>query len=544
MSPTTILPIATAEPASEDGDATLANCAGSRPGEFQNLVANALQFARQDGRDVEERQIPPDLSPTQSRQSEHLEPLATKLHSLGPQSKDAKSGGKISETNSGKKRDGHSAVSANHVANAEKGVAAENPQNMPVSVLAPALSAGLPEKIVPVLNPKNDSNEKSAQRVSTAQNNGVIEISKARQNLGASSFFESGNNHVAREDSKSLPLTSDDAAQIARKTIPVAPEIPDKSLTSAAGQLAKNTAAAPVENGQAPMALEKSSDGAESHQSKVENPAPQNVAALDSKPPATATPLIHGTTVAQQDAQMSKPENANKVAGQDGQSEKVLPGKSGSPPVEKSLSVRFSVPTRADKAGHVQAGNLSATISARVSDAIATAHSASGNSPTMDKLSSVNSASTLPVSNSSTRAVDRMQDLVALNATRLRDANLDSLRVVIKPDAGMELSLELRQRGDSVDVRAVLQQGDFNQLNQQWPELQLRLEQRGVKLEPLAGQNFSSDESYSFQQRKNQSQDLLDQGSSSEFSFANSTNRSQPRQKAGAVVQSGWQTWA
>jgi hypothetical protein len=90
------------------------------------------------------------------------------------------------------------------------------------------------------------------------------------------------------------------------------------------------------------------------------------------------------------------------------------------------------------------------------------------------------------------RMVDRTHDMVAVHATRLVNAGLDSLQVVIKPGAGMQLSLELRQHGNSVEAQAVLQQGDFNRLNEHWPELQQRLEQRGIRLAPLTGENTAS----------------------------------------------------
>ena len=68
---------------------------------------------------------------------------------------------------------------------------------------------------------------------------------------------------------------------------------------------------------------------------------------------------------------------------------------------------------------------------------------------------------------------------------RVNDVGTDSLQVVIKPGAGTQLSLELRQHGGGVEVQAALQQGDFKHLSQHWPELQQRLEQRGIRLAPL-----------------------------------------------------------
>jgi len=65
--------------------------------------------------------------------------------------------------------------------------------------------------------------------------------------------------------------------------------------------------------------------------------------------------------------------------------------------------------------------------------------------------------------------------------------------VVIKPGGGTQLSLELQQRGGSIEAQAVLQRGDFAQLNQHWSDLQQRLEQRGVKLAPLVSEQSFAD---------------------------------------------------
>ena len=58
-------------------------------------------------------------------------------------------------------------------------------------------------------------------------------------------------------------------------------------------------------------------------------------------------------------------------------------------------------------------------------------------------------------------------------------SDAESLSVVIRPGAGTELSLELRQRNGAVEAHAILQRGDFQMLNQHWPELQAQLECTG-----------------------------------------------------------------
>lgn len=143
------------------------------------------------------------------------------------------------------------------------------------------------------------------------------------------------------------------------------------------------------------------------------------------------------------------------------------------------------------------------------------------------------------------QALERAHDAIALHALSLNGAEADSLQVVIKPGAGTQLSLELRQRGDGVEVQAVLQQGDFKHLSQQWPELQQRLEQRGIKLTALATDgnfaNGGNDEM--FQQRKNQAENQP-VGPVAEMSFSAPLTGTFTKPAARAVATAGWETWA
>lgn len=82
--------------------------------------------------------------------------------------------------------------------------------------------------------------------------------------------------------------------------------------------------------------------------------------------------------------------------------------------------------------------------------------------------------------------VQRTQELVSLQVMRLHETGADELRVVIKPDTGTQLSLNLQQRDGGVEVRAVLDRGNFDLLNRHWPELQQQLEARGVRVAPLS----------------------------------------------------------
>ena len=188
--------------------------------------------------------------------------------------------------------------------------------------------------------------------------------------------------------------------------------------------------------------------------------------------PATSS-KPHGTLAAKQDVPMQKTENTIKVAGQN---EKVLPGNMISSARGNNLSAR---------ALSVAPANTHTTESG--SNIIPISSISERNTNTTSALDSI------PVSNLAeirTRALDRTHDMMSLQAVRMVDSKMDSLSVVIKPGAGMQLSLQLKQNSDGIQAQATLQHGDFTDLNQHWPELQQRLEQRGIKLAPL-----TSDES-------------------------------------------------
>jgi hypothetical protein len=88
--------------------------------------------------------------------------------------------------------------------------------------------------------------------------------------------------------------------------------------------------------------------------------------------------------------------------------------------------------------------------------------------------------------------LERTHDLVATHAMRLENSGNTSLTVVIKPGGGTQMSLELRQQSNGIAAQASLQQGDYKHLSQNWPELQQRLEQRGIRLAPLTDNGSSA----------------------------------------------------
>jgi hypothetical protein len=146
------------------------------------------------------------------------------------------------------------------------------------------------------------------------------------------------------------------------------------------------------------------------------------------------------------------------------------------------------------------------------------------------------------------RVLERTHDIVALHAMRLGESSSDSLHVVIKPGAGVQLSLELRQSEAGIEVRASLHKGDFEHLSQYWPELQQRLEARGVRVGALTcSENCSDSGQQQFQQSKQQpspDQDPLHAGAFAEFALAGSLREAPAARAARTAAYRGWETWA
>ena len=236
-------------------------------------------------------------------------------------------------------------------------------------------------------------------------------------------------------------------------------------------------------------------------------------------------PEIGGTGVATGEVPMKKNANTNKVAGLDGT---VLPGDAARPARETVLPPpALPGPVRAADTNTGET-NINLTLPETCSSV---------------DFSAAQTLAILPsLTDARMRNLERTHDMVALHAVRLLEAQTDTLSVVIKPGAGTELSLELRQRNGSVEAHAVLSRGDFQLMNQHWPELQQRLEQRGIKLAPLGGEaGFSTDSGGSFKQQQPSSRELEAQKASAfaEFVLAGRTLGATARLAVG-----GWESWA
>ena len=86
---------------------------------------------------------------------------------------------------------------------------------------------------------------------------------------------------------------------------------------------------------------------------------------------------------------------------------------------------------------------------------------------------------------------------VTKHVAELKQLNLDSLAVVLKPDANTELFLHLKRHlGGGVEIQAQFERGDFTRLSAHWDELQSTLAAQGVRLSaleaPPATSNFDS----------------------------------------------------
>ena len=85
----------------------------------------------------------------------------------------------------------------------------------------------------------------------------------------------------------------------------------------------------------------------------------------------------------------------------------------------------------------------------------------------------------------SAQLIQRTQELASLQVMRMQETGSDEMRVVIKPDTGVQLSLHLQQCGGTVEIQASSDRASYDLLNRHWPELQQQLAARGVRMAPL-----------------------------------------------------------
>ena len=258
------------------------------------------------------------------------------------------------------------------------------------------------------------------------------------------------------------------------------------------------------------------------------NETPANIANSATAKPHASPLETTGTSAAQQAATMNKAEHEAKVAG--------IP--------EPSLA-GVTVVSALQAAAHTKpAARVAARVESSEAPTPANFSSAERTSSTAET-SSTNLISASSQTELRTRALDRTHDILALQGLRLKESNAGSLSVVIKPGAGVQLALQLKQTADGIEAQAILQQGDFKQLNQHWADLQQRLVERGIKLAPLGQDGAAMNNgSENFQRPSQQSaeQYSLSAGAFAEFASAGAaTTRPVP---AVAVASRGWEGWA
>ncbi len=152
--------------------------------------------------------------------------------------------------------------------------------------------------------------------------------------------------------------------------------------------------------------------------------------------------------------------------------------------------------------------------------------------------------STQPV-NGAARSLERTHDLVSLHALRLRDSSDDSLRVMIRPGPGTQLSLDLHLRdGGGVEVRALLNRGDYAFLNSHWADLQHQLETRGVRLSDLShSEQSASSQGFEHPRRRQNPNEEPASEALASLPFVNATPAVKPR-LAPLPTTPGWNYWA
>jgi hypothetical protein len=240
-------------------------------------------------------------------------------------------------------------------------------------------------------------------------------------------------------------------------------------------------------------------------------------------------PDPRGTSGAQQAATMKNAAQASENA--------------GSPEQEHPA---VTVVSAAQSAAAVKPVGKGASRSDSVDSTSAASSAAMDRTPTLSDFSPSSLISDSSQTELRVRALDRTHDIVALHGMRLKESGIDSLHVIIKPGSGIQISLQLKQNGDVIEAQAILNRGDFQQLNQHWSELQQRLEERGIRLAPLGNESSTASNDSHFQQSKHQPADSesLSAGAFAEFALAGAVAGSSTPAAAHESGQRGWESWA
>ena len=318
------------------------------------------------------------------------------------------------------------------------------------------------------------------------------------------------------DDSTAKPISAGMEAQPTESAAP-----PTQVATTLPNDIVKNLAAS---------AAEVVADAAEPAVSEDSNPPTDQFAegktTAEKGVVSSANP--RGTSAAKQDMTMKKAEKMQKVAGS---GEQDLPGNpaTGSEELPKGQKISEKGAAHGEKMD-----STAMELPTRVSTSV--------NPPS----ETITSAGVAPTPALDARVLERTHDIVALHAMRLTDTGAESLHVVVKPGNGIQISLELRQSARGIEVSASLHKGDYDQLTQHWPDLQERLEARGVRVSSLNPPENYTGSSHHFHQSKQQSpqQESLHAGAFAEFALAGSMTEAPAARAARASAYRGWETWA
>jgi hypothetical protein len=92
---------------------------------------------------------------------------------------------------------------------------------------------------------------------------------------------------------------------------------------------------------------------------------------------------------------------------------------------------------------------------------------------------------------SSLDTIEEIQLRIANAAMEIRAERADSMCVALRPDARTEMTIHLKLHSGLVDVKAQMQQGNFQKLQGLWKPLQHILSLQGIRLASLRGQKHS-----------------------------------------------------
>lgn len=149
----------------------------------------------------------------------------------------------------------------------------------------------------------------------------------------------------------------------------------------------------------------------------------------------------------------------------------------------------------------------------------------------------------------------RLVETIRTEVTSLRHLGETNMTVVLRPDSGTQLSLNVSiGRDGTIHAQARCERGDFQTLNAQWPQLQQSLAAHGIRIADLSNQNnpqqhSSADQFLNFDRGQNPQQREQAEVLNFEEQFGASRNKTplskpQPQTASVAHAPRHWQSWA